>query len=268
MSYKNLAWFTISNTPSTSGDFTVSTAVDSLHVTLGAADDGLSFSTRILETGVGSEVRTSCLYTHSTTTLSRGTLESSTSGSALDFTSAAQVQILGATADSAQAADDAITEADRSASYGFYVGSDGTNKQTVTDATWVVLNGGSSGVLRTVEYNVGSVWSADANGRATLPAGRWLIGGCATVEAVNTGQRIFVAVSKNGSTSPAPHRLLARSGPAASSNFVGLSGSTIVESNGSDYFSLVVYVDGSGTHDVSNTANYVYFWAEYMGPVL
>lgn len=101
MSYKNITWFTISNAPGTSGDFTVSTAVDSLHVTLGAADDGLSFSTRILETGVGSEVRTSCLYTHSTATLSRGTLESSTSGSALSFTSAAQVQVLGATAVSA-----------------------------------------------------------------------------------------------------------------------------------------------------------------------
>lgn len=101
MSYKNLAWFTIGNTPSTSGDFTVSTAVDSLHVTLGASDDGLSFSARIFEAGVGSEVRTGCTYTHSGTTLSRGTLESSTSGSALDFTSAAQVQLLGLTAVSA-----------------------------------------------------------------------------------------------------------------------------------------------------------------------
>lgn len=101
MSYKNLAWFTIGNTPSTSGNFTVSSAVDSLHVTLGAADDGLSFSARIFEAGVGSEVRTGCTYTHGTTTLTRGTLESSTSGSALNFTSAAQVQILGATSASA-----------------------------------------------------------------------------------------------------------------------------------------------------------------------
>jgi len=101
VSYKNLAWFTIGNTPSTSGNFTVGSAVDSLHVTLGASDDGLSFSARIFETGVGSEVRTGCTYTHGTTTLTRGTLESSTSGSALSFTSAAQVQILGATAVSA-----------------------------------------------------------------------------------------------------------------------------------------------------------------------
>lgn len=103
MSYKNICWFTIGNSPGTSGNFTVSTAVDGLHVTLGAADDGLSFDARIFESGVGSEVRTGCTYTHGTTTLSRGTLESSTSGSALNFTSAAQVQLLGQTAVSAGA---------------------------------------------------------------------------------------------------------------------------------------------------------------------
>lgn len=101
MSYKNLAWFAIGNSPGTAGHLTVGAAVDGLHVTLGSADDGLSFAIRIFEAGVGSEVRTGCTYTHGTTTLSRGTLESSTSGSELDFTSAAQVQILGATSASA-----------------------------------------------------------------------------------------------------------------------------------------------------------------------
>lgn len=104
MNFKNLAWFGVSNTPGTSGDFTVSTAVDSLHVTLGAADDGKSFRVRAFESGVGSEVRTGCVYTHSGTSLSRGTLEMSTSGSALNFTSAAQVQII---TETAQTADEA-----------------------------------------------------------------------------------------------------------------------------------------------------------------
>lgn len=98
MAFKNICWFGIGNTPGTAGNLTVGAAVDALHVTLGAADDGASYSARIYEAGVGSEVRTGCTYTHSTTTLTRGTLESSTSGSALDFTSAAKVQILGATA--------------------------------------------------------------------------------------------------------------------------------------------------------------------------
>lgn len=113
MSFKNIAWFGISNSPGTSGNFTVDAAVDTLHVTLGASDDGLSYSARIYETGVGSEVRTGCTYTHGTTTLSRGTLENSTSGSALNFTSAAKVQLLGLTAvTAAQAVLDVVAGSD------------------------------------------------------------------------------------------------------------------------------------------------------------
>lgn len=266
MSFKNLAWFTIGNTPGTSGDFTVSTAVDGLHVTLGAADDGLSFDARIFESGVGSEVRTGCTYTHGTTTLSRGTLESSTSGSALNFTSAAQVQLVGATADSAQTAQDVLTYADRSASYGFYVRNDGSTTQTITDAGWRVLHGGTGGVLQTVEWNVGSVWSADSNGRATLPAGRWLLGGSSVVDSVLSTQRTFLAVAKNGEATPS--RLLGRIGGPGATATVGPSGTTIVESNGSDYFSLVVYVDGSGTHLMGSNAGFNQFWGQYLGPVL
>lgn len=99
MTRKNLAYFAISNSPGTSGNLTVSTAVDALHVTLGASDDGGVFSTRIFEAGVGSEIRSGCTYTHGTTTLTRGTLESSTSGSALNFTSAAKVQVVSSAAD-------------------------------------------------------------------------------------------------------------------------------------------------------------------------
>jgi hypothetical protein len=266
MSHINSCAFSISNTPGTSGAFTVSAAISGPYRVPRSADNGKTFKLHVSE-GSAWEVCDS-VYTHSGTSMSRGALEDSSTGSRINFTSAAVVQVISASAAQLETAATTLTEAARAASYGFYVASDGTNKQTITDATWSVLNGGSSGVLRAVDYNAGSVWSADANGRATLPAGRWLIGGCATIEQVDVGQRIFVAVSKNGSVSPAPHRLLARSGPAAAINFVGLSGSTIVESNGSDYFSLVVLVDGSATHLVSNTANYTYFWAQYLGPVL
>lgn len=101
MTRKNLAYFSISNSPGTSGNLTVSTAVDALHVTLGSGDDAGVFTCRIFETGLGSEVRTGCTYTHGTTTLTRGTLESSTdpAGAALNFTSAAKVQIVGSAGD-------------------------------------------------------------------------------------------------------------------------------------------------------------------------
>jgi hypothetical protein len=94
MSRLNCAYFTISNSPGTSGALTVSAAVDSTVRTLGAAQNGQVFDARIFETGVGFEIRTGCTYTHSGTSLSRGTLEDSSTGSALNFTSAAKVMVV------------------------------------------------------------------------------------------------------------------------------------------------------------------------------
>jgi hypothetical protein len=92
MSQINRAYFGISNTPSTSGALTVSSAVSGPYQTLGASHDGLSFDVSIVD-GSAWEVRTGCVYTHSGTSLSRGTLEASSTGSAIDLTSAAQVMV-------------------------------------------------------------------------------------------------------------------------------------------------------------------------------
>lgn len=91
---------TISNTPSTTGSFTISSAAARAssapsHVTFGASHDGLTFKARIHEPSTGAwELRKGCTYTHSGTTLSRGTLEASSTGSAIDFTSAAIVAVV------------------------------------------------------------------------------------------------------------------------------------------------------------------------------
>ena len=97
MTTPNRAYFSVSNTPSTSGNLTVSTAVAGPYRTLTAADDGLICSVSIVD-GNAWEVRTGCVYTHSTTTLTRGTLEESSTGSAIDLTSSAKVMIVGQTA--------------------------------------------------------------------------------------------------------------------------------------------------------------------------
>lgn len=84
---------TVSNTPSTTGAFTISAAVTGCNAFV-AGDDvatGATFSIRAYEAGVGQEFRTGCTYTHSGTSLSRGTLEG---GSALDFTSAVTVEVI------------------------------------------------------------------------------------------------------------------------------------------------------------------------------
>lgn len=82
---------TISNTPSTSGNFTLSTAVAN-YITLGSGQDQLYFDVLVFDSSIpGWEIRTQCQYTNSTTTLTRGTLVTSSTGSAINFTSAAIV---------------------------------------------------------------------------------------------------------------------------------------------------------------------------------
>lgn len=85
----------ISNTPGTSGNFTLSTAFTN-SLLPAAADDGLAFKLNITENGVGTEIRRNCTYTHSSTTFSRGTMVRSTGAAdaALDFTSAAIVSVV------------------------------------------------------------------------------------------------------------------------------------------------------------------------------
>ena len=91
----NMVQATISNTPSTSGNFTISSAVPN-YLTLGASNDGQTYGAVLIQdTSIpGFEVRNGCVYTNSTTTLTRGTLESSSSGSAINFTSAATISIV------------------------------------------------------------------------------------------------------------------------------------------------------------------------------
>lgn len=88
---------TINNTPGTAGSLTLGAAVSSW-LALGAPDDGKSFSVLILASdsdAAAKELRSGCIYTHSTTTLTRGTL---VAGSAIDLTSSAVVSVV-ATAD-------------------------------------------------------------------------------------------------------------------------------------------------------------------------
>ena len=89
--HKNRVRCAISNTPGSSGALTLSTA-DSGYRTLGASDDGLSFDVVITD-GTAWEVRTGCTYTHSGTSLARGTLEDSSTGSAITLTSSAVVTV-------------------------------------------------------------------------------------------------------------------------------------------------------------------------------
>lgn len=72
------------------GALTIGSA-NSGYRTFGASDDGLTFDGITITEGTAWEVRDGCVYTHSGTSLSRGTLMDSSTGSAVAFTSAAVV---------------------------------------------------------------------------------------------------------------------------------------------------------------------------------
>ena len=89
--HKNFLKTTISAVASAGlGALTISTA-SSGYRTFGAGDDGLTFDGISIVEGTAWEVRDGCVYTHSGTSLSRGTLQDSSTGSAITFTSAAVV---------------------------------------------------------------------------------------------------------------------------------------------------------------------------------
>lgn len=87
------------------GAFTISTA-SSGYRSFVAGDDGLTFDGVLITEGTTWEVRDGCVYTHSGTSLSRGTLMDSSTGSAIAFTSAA-VLSQGGAADFARRAESA-----------------------------------------------------------------------------------------------------------------------------------------------------------------
>jgi len=71
------------------GAFTLSTA-DTGYKALGAGDDGKSFDILAIE-GSSWEVRRDCVYTNTGTSLARGTLVDSSTGSAITFTTAVKI---------------------------------------------------------------------------------------------------------------------------------------------------------------------------------
>ncbi len=80
-------------TTATSGTGTVTVgSVESGYQGFAAGDDGKYFDV-VIEDGTAWEVARECLYTHSGTTLTRGTLEASSTGSAISLSGSAKVYV-------------------------------------------------------------------------------------------------------------------------------------------------------------------------------
>lgn len=248
------------------GAFTISTAGTNYRSFV-AGDDGLSFDVVITE-GTTWEVRTGCVYTHSGTSLARGTLEDSSTGSAITFTTAA---IITATPTAAF-----LNRLDGLLVSGFSARADGTNTQNLTTGTGTTLISGSSGALRTVDHNISSYFNTTSGIFFPTEQGLWLIGASAVIDSMNDGKymAVYIAHSTDGSTwsdGGAKAGIAWRGASSAASLVIGGSGSFLVESNGTtDRWSMRIFHNDAGTPKVPGTAaniGWCKFWAKRLGSI-
>lgn len=87
----NRRWFNVASAPG-SGDVACGSALAGF-LGLGAAQNGQTFDGVTFIDGSAWEVRNGCTYTHGTTTLSRGTLEESSTGSAISLSASTTVML-------------------------------------------------------------------------------------------------------------------------------------------------------------------------------
>lgn len=257
--HKNRVRCTISNTPGGAGALTLSTA-DTGYRTLGAGDDGLSFDVVITD-GTAWEVRTGCIYTHSGTSLARGTLEDSSTGSAITLTSAAVVTVT-ATAGWGNSVE-------RLLKYGAARAKGNTTNQTLSS-----LSTFTRVTCLTQEFDEAGFWD-DTNKiyKPTL-AGRYLIAGQVSVSGIDSAKRMILrlGIDTAGGTSLSSSNAqsfdLFRGYSSVANGFVGGAGAAVVVADGTLSIGLLAWQDSSTSAVVDASANLCNFSAVYIGPVV
>ena len=226
-------------------------------ITLNAASSGFrSFATAyganatvdiLITEGTAWEIARNCTYTHSGTTVSRGTLENSSTGSAVVFTSAAVVSVI-ATASFGNNLELQLAR-------GFtYITNNGSTTQSLTADT----NNKISTAFTTVNDNPYTWW--DTTNKQFLPtrAGSFLI--VALIQTSNaTAMSLQVNVYKNNAAEAA-------GGVSYAPAYTAASIAAIVSFNGSsDYIDIRAYPFGASPATNAAAAS-VFFKAIYLGP--
>lgn len=261
-SYKNRVGNLVSGTPGT-GTITLS-AADAAHQSFSTAYGADANVDILIEDGTAWEIARDCTYTHSGTTVTRGTLEASSTGSALSLTSAAKVYVIDSAA--------RIQEHGRLVRSGFNAYGDGTTQVTLSAAGTTLV----SSAAKTELFDFNSSFSTSTGIWFPTQAGMYLVGGTmiATSATIGDGSTIAVYVehSTDGSTWTGTEKraLLWRGMAAVSTGSVGGSGAYIVYANGStDRFRMTVYYSGSATDvkvpGIATNGDWLRFWARYIG---
>lgn len=157
---------------------------------------------------------------------------------------------------------------------GFSAYADGTNTQNLTTGTGTTLISGSSGALRTVEWNINSYFNTTSGIFFPTEAGLWLIGATGVIDSMNDGKymAVYIAHSTDGSTWSDTNDkacLAWRGASSAASMVIGGSGSFIVASNGTtDRWALRIFHNDAGTPKIPGTTSnrdWCRFWAKRIG---
>jgi hypothetical protein len=258
--YRNNVANEVSGTPGT-GTITLGAAVAGAQGFSAAYGANATVDVFITD-GAAWEVARNCTYTHSGTTLTRGTLEASSTGSALSLTSAAVVRV----ALPANTAENLV----RTLTDGFNAYGDGTTTVSLTNGGTTLV----STAAKTVEFDTQSAFNSTTGIWFPNVAGLYLIGGSAihgTASSDGSTTAVYVEHSTDGSTWSASEKraLLWRGVAGASSGSVGGSGAYIVSVNGTtDRFRMTIFYSGTGSNVCPAAAanrDWIRFWARYLG---
>jgi len=259
--HKNFVRMSVSGTPGT-GTITLGSAVSGYQSLATAYGANATVDVSITD-GTAWEVARDCTYTHSGTTLTRGTLEESSTGSALSLTSAAVVTV---TATAAWG-----NNVDRLLKYGAARAKGtgvGTNQVLSSTSTFTRIT------CLTQEYDETGFW--DNTNKIYVPtlAGRYLIIGQASVDLVDSGKRMIlrVGIDPAGGTSLSSSNTqsfdLFRGYSSVASGFVGGAGSAVVVADGTLSIGLLAWQDSSTSAVVNAQENLCNFSAVYLGPAV
>lgn len=227
-------------------------------ITLGSAESGYqSFSAAygananvdiLIEEGTSWEIARDCTYTHSGTTLTRGTLESSSTGSAVSFTSAAKVYVVSS-----------AERINRQQNRGVViVRNDGSATQSFTASTYTKV----TSALVTEEYDQNGWWDNTTKTFQPDIAGFYSICAGLQLSSVGDQKNLMGIIRKNDSD----FMFLGRVYTSVSSSFPQVSGAIQVYMNGTtDYAEFFIFHnDVSSRSSVADAAR-TFFCASFIG---
>jgi len=246
--HKNRVKMTVSGTPGT-GTITLN-AASSGYQSFATAYGGNATVDILIVEGAAWEVARDCTYTNSGTTVTRGTLEASSTGSAVSFTSAAVVSVIA----TAGWGNDVEKQLDRGI---VIVRNDGSTTLSIASSTFTKLT-----PINTEDYDPNGWWD-NANTRfQPTRAGRYLIvaGSQITFSAAATLVSYLLVARKNGTD----FAHLARGWIYGAGN-VGVSGACMVNLNGStDYVEPFGWQNDTVNRTTVAGAERQFFMASYL----